>query len=237
MSLITLKINTQSYPNIWFTSDWHVNHDKEFLYSHRGCFSREHHSFWLKEKINKLAGIDDLIISLGDVCLTSTVEELAFWFTGIKCRNIWSITGNHEGTFLRLIKQLNSEESVNDEILRLKMSGKDIRNLGQYLELTIIEPSIIPNRKDKRYPITLCHFPMLLWNNSHHGAYNLCGHSHGSLKESAPLNGVARRLDCGVESAIKLFGREKVMFKWEDIKTLLEEIRVVPIDHHNETTG
>lgn len=43
--------------------------------------------------------------------------------------------------------------------------------------------------------ITLCHYAMRVWNKSHHGAWQLYGHSHGSL----PDNPNALSCDVGVD--------------------------------------
>lgn len=48
--------------------------------------------------------------------------------------------------------------------------------------------------------ITLCHYALRTWNRSHRSAWCLCGHSHGSLKESLPdsIDG-GLLLDVGVD--------------------------------------
>lgn len=42
-------------------------------------------------------------------------------------------------------------------------------------------------------PITLCHYGMRVWNQSHHGALHFYGHSHGSLP------GTSQSCDVGVD--------------------------------------
>lgn len=44
--------------------------------------------------------------------------------------------------------------------------------------------------------VVLCHFPMLVWDRSHHGAWQLHGHCHGTL----PPDPHARRMDVGVDA-------------------------------------
>lgn len=58
--------------------------------------------------------------------------------------------------------------------------------------------------------IVLCHYAMRVWNRSHHGSWNLYGHSHGTL--------VPQRLqmDVGVDSN----GYYPISFDW--IKELLQ---------------
>ena len=42
--------------------------------------------------------------------------------------------------------------------------------------------------------ITLCHYPMLSWRSSFHGAWHLFGHVHGKLENPAPFS-----IDVGVD--------------------------------------
>jgi len=217
-----LKINTTQYKNIWFTSDWHLGHNKDFLYRPRFCASRDEHVEWLISRINEIAKPDDLIIHLGDMCLTSTMNEYISWINRIHCRNIWSLTGNHDNRF--------------EEISEKCLTVYPIVNLGPYQELTIIEPSEIVGRKAMKKPVTLCHFPMLIWNKSQHGTFNLCGHSHGSLKESSPFTKTAKRLDCGIENALSWSKLERVMFSWEDIKSVMDKKTIEVLDHHDRST-
>lgn len=237
-----MRITTTEYNRIWFTSDWHLGHNKEFLYGPRGCESRDEHVKWLLEQINELVEPDDLIIHLGDMSLTASYTELCNWLRWIKCNNIWSLIGNHENNFKRLIDNMRVP-SDNDQVRRdtwavteFKHPKDGIRSLGKYCELTIVEPTGVPNQKAKRYPMTLCHFPMLLWNNSHHGSFHLCGHSHGGLIPSSPFNPIARRLDCGVENALDWSDGEQVMFDWDDIKNIMSNKEIEVLDHHNRST-
>lgn len=72
--------------------------------------------------------------------------------------------------------------------------------------------------------VVLNHFPMLAWNKSHHGAFHIHGHCHGSLK---PDPG-ARRLDAGVDC----WDYYPVTF--EQVKQVMAKKVFVPIDHHGD---
>lgn len=41
----------------------------------------------------------------------------------------------------------------------------------------------------------MCHYPFMTWNKSHHGSYNLHGHSHGKRGDQGPV----LRIDVGVD--------------------------------------
>ena len=67
-----------------------------------------------------------------------------------------------------------------------------------YRELTVTRLS--DDGVEMTFTIVLSHYPFLTWNKSHHGSWNLHGHSHGSLITSRPDSGhPARRLDVGVD--------------------------------------
>lgn len=233
-----MKINTTEYTNIWFTSDWHLGHNKEFLYRPRGCKSRDEHVRWLIERINEQADPDDLIIHMGDMSLTATYAEFCRWLGEIRCRTIFSLVGNHDGNFCKLIDNcLGGVLDDDDDSLEAFNNDKiEISSLGHYKEITIIEPSPIPNTKARRYGVTLCHFPMLLWNKCQHGTFHLCGHSHGNLDQSTPAWNFAKRLDVGVDNALKWSEGEQVMFDWEDIKHIMGRKEIEVLDHHYRGT-
>lgn len=170
-----LKVSTTSYDNIWFTSDWHLGHNKEFLYGPRNCSSREEYVEYMIDMINAQAGPNDLIIHIGDVALTVTQNELTDYFSRINCKNFWSTYGNHEGNYERWLFS-------GEEFELTKMSYKLLHRAE---ELTVIEPSEVKGQKARRNLIALSHFPYQIWNKSHHGAWHLCGHSHGSFNETS----------------------------------------------------
>ena len=236
-----MKINLNDYNSIFFTSDLHIGHDKEFLYGPRGCSSRKEHIEFLINQINSQAGYDDLIIHCGDMCLTATEEEYHYWLTQIKCKNIWSIVGNHDNRFTKLIKNISRSdefqwEGLSKSELFLK-TNKDIRSLGHQLEITVIEPSCVVGKKAHRRSITLNHYPMQLWNKSHHGSWHLCGHSHGSFEETSIDYPYYKRFDCGVENGLEYreIG-EGFMFHWEDVKAIMSKKSIFVGDHHNRST-
>lgn len=103
------------------------------------------------------------------------------------------VRGNHD----RGMKPYNRDrfESIND-LLEVKLSG-------------------VPH-------ITLCHFPMWVWNESHYGSWHLHGHSHGSC------NAPGLRLDVGVDSV----GMSPISL--DDLHTQMIHKRIHYGDYHRE---
>ena len=54
--------------------------------------------------------------------------------------------------------------------------------------------SDIKEVKAEGHRFVICHYPMTVWNGSHHGVFHVHGHSHGTLKDK-----VFGRADVGVD--------------------------------------
>lgn len=79
---------------IWFTSDTHFGHNKEFLYQPRGFVSISDHDWNIIRNWNSVVGIDDEVYHLGDVMLNDNDY-------GLHCLSqlngkIHIICGNHD---------------------------------------------------------------------------------------------------------------------------------------------
>ena len=79
---------------IWFTSDTHFGHKKEFLFGPRGFTSSEEHDAAIIEKWNSMIDPCDEVYHLGDIMLGDNEY-------GIKCLEqlngrIHIIIGNHD---------------------------------------------------------------------------------------------------------------------------------------------
>ena len=54
---------------IWITSDWHFNHNREFIWKPRGFQSVEEMNEVIVERHNSVVAPDDEVYVLGDLCL------------------------------------------------------------------------------------------------------------------------------------------------------------------------
>ena len=70
--------------------------------------------------------------------------------------------------------------------------------------------------------ITLCHYAMRVWNKSHHGAWHLYGHSHGSLPDDPNSRSFDVGVDCHDYQPINL----------DDISRIMKRKTWKAIDHH-----
>ncbi|MFK5004710.1 hypothetical protein ACI4AP_29375, partial [Klebsiella pneumoniae] len=72
--------------------------------------------------------------------------------------------------------------------------------------------------------IVLCHYAMEVWNKSHHQAWHLYGHSHGSL----PDNPNAKKFDVGVDC------HNYTPLSYQDVKNIMARKNFKPFDHHTD---
>lgn len=72
--------------------------------------------------------------------------------------------------------------------------------------------------------ITLCHYAMRVWNRSHHGAWHLYGHSHGSL----PDDPNSRSFDVGVDC------HNYQPLSFADVGRIMKKKTWKPVDHHGK---
>lgn len=71
-------------------------------------------------------------------------------------------------------------------------------------------------------PITLCHYALRVWNKSHHGAWHLYGHSHGTL----PDDPNALSMDVGVDT------NNFKPYSYEEIEAIMATKSHKAVDHH-----
>lgn len=143
---------------IWFASDTHFGHHKNFLYGPRGFNSSEVHDQTIIDNWNSLIAPGDTVYLLGDVML----EDNDY---GMECLNqlngrIHLILGNHD----------------TDTRVELYKTAANIVSIDRALELKI----------GKNY-FFLCHYPVITANYDDDKPWarhliNIFGHTHQKNK-------------------------------------------------------
>ncbi len=143
---------------IYLCSDWHFNHDREFVWGARGFSSIEEMNAEIVKRHNETVRPDDDVYVLGDCCLGGA-ESLAANKEIIESLNgkIHIITGNH---------------CTNP---RIEMYG----TCANVVEV-IKHATVLKYHKQHFY---LSHYPTLTANKDEdrplkEKAINICGHSH-----------------------------------------------------------
>ena len=140
---------------IWFTSDFHIGHDKEFLWKDRGFPHIYAHDEAIIKNINEVVEWNDELWILGDLALGIDEREWDRVFYNLRCKNIYFIIGNHD-TDRKIDKYINE--------YNLELKGY---------------ATMIKGSKKKRF--YLSHYPTITDNfddtiRSH--TINLYGHTH-----------------------------------------------------------
>lgn len=181
---------------IYFTSDLHFNHDKDFIYGPRGYKNAIEASEDILKNINELVKEDDTLYILGDIMLKDNEEGIKC-FNRINCNNIHIILGNHD-TEARM------------ELYKTNPKVKEM------VYATML--------KHEKWTFFLSHFPSLTgnYNASKKGEiiFNICGHVHTKDKFLHMKQGLCCyhvELDCHDNKPVNIKDIEK------DISLFMEE--------------
>ena len=181
---------------IYFTSDHHWGHANIIKFSQRPFADVNEMNEALIENWNGIVSEKDVVYHLGDIFMLPTPQAIA-----IRRRlngRICLIRGNHDKT----------ADSMKDAFEWIK----------DYYELKVDDE----DAPDGKRRIVLCHYAFRVWNKSHHGAWHLYGHSHGSL----PDDPNSLSFDVGVDC------HHYMPISYERVKRIMSEKHFVPVDHH-----
>ena len=195
--------------NTFFTSDFHFGHANIIKYSARPFANTDEMDTVLIDNLNKDVKSEDTLYFLGDFLFGMNKEPRAIEYRRrIHRKNIVLIFGNH------------------DEVFR---KNKD---LAKHLFSDCYD--MLETHVNKKR-ITLNHFSMNIWNKSHHNAWHLYGHSHGTL----PDNPNSLSFDCGVDTEWPQIGHKKYTpYHFDEVNSIMTKHKVYQqIDHHGEHTN
>lgn len=162
---------------LFFTSDTHFFHKNIIKYCERPFDCVEEMNEELVKNWNSVVPEDGVVFHLGDVSLTASPRELKSLLDRLNGTK-HLIIGNHE----------------NDAL-----SKQDIREIWKGIhdvaEIFIKDEEITYGEQH----IVMCHYPMIVWNGSHRGSWQLFGHVHGGLSNKGEIKHPASSLDVGVD--------------------------------------
>jgi calcineurin-like phosphoesterase family protein len=214
---------SSSRDRIWFGSDFHLGHLRDFVWKPRGFTSHVEHTNAVIDRINKVVTEDDILFYLGDFSLNSNPEETKNFLRRIKCK-IFFIWGNHESSTSKIYKEaLEDKFGGPVDFEAYPLVWENVTFLGTQAFISIDKQTIF-----------LSHFAHYIWEDMQHGVWHLCGHSHGNCPEINIDATEGKILDVGVDNAIKKEGLPIMTF--EMVWTHMQAKKVVVRDHHNRNT-
>jgi calcineurin-like phosphoesterase family protein len=166
--------------NVFVTSD-HLFHNENIIkFRERPFADVSEMDSALIDNWNKIVRPQDWIIHLGGFTLEGgrVAQEFFAQLNGDIC--MLSYPWHHDKRWLKTNLPLKSK------------SGFDVR---LWPSMVVLE---VPQLGKNGYPlaITLCHYPLSVWDRKHFGAWHLHGHSHGNYQYVAG----DCALDVGVDS-------------------------------------
>lgn len=185
---------------IYFTSDTHFSHANIIKYCSRPFSSAEEMDEHMIKQWNSRVKPGDTVYHLGDFGFTNQerLKKIIERLNGQK----FLIWGNHD-------KTLQGSQELKDMFVKCT----------NFLEISVKDADV--ERGSQK--IVLCHYAMLVWNKSHHGAWMLHGHSHGSLKYPYKM----KIMDVGVDS------NNFAPVSYDEVKAAMQLIKYEVIDHHD----
>lgn len=151
---------------MFFTADLHLGHKNIIKYCNRPFGSVDEMDRVLINNINDKVGLNDKLYIVGDFTF-GDMATVTNYRRRIVCPNVALIRGNHD-----------------------KLSS------GQYVSAGFEYCGHMADMHVGKQDITLCHYAMRRWNKSHHGSWQLFGHSHGCLEDDPKLLSFDVGVDC-----------------------------------------
>lgn len=162
---------------LFFTSDTHFNHTNIIKYCNRPFDNADLMNKALIEKWNSVVPADGVVFHLGDVSLNDRDGRLKKILSQLN-GDIYLVIGNHEKDALRKEHARSHWKGIYD-IAEIFVKDEEITYGEQH--------------------IVMCHYPMIAWNASHRGSWQLFGHVHGGLSNKGVINHSPAQLDVGVD--------------------------------------
>ena len=174
----------------YFTSDLHLSHRNIIKYVNRPFAHADEMNEEIIQRWNKTVTNNDIIFCLGDVAFEKDRNKLE-WMLGRLNGEKHLIWGNHD-KLLKTIKWSKYFQTATD------------------MRIVNIPPE---SNEGKGQRIVLCHYAFRVWDQSHHGTWNLYGHSHGTLPDDNKMLSCDVGVDCWDFAPVSMEQLNKFMSK------------------------
>ena len=226
MQFTTTNLSDINPEKILFCSDFHLNHDKEFLWGKRACSSADEHKQKIYEAWDTYVDDETVVFHLGDSHFRDGNGAHFDEFSRLPAANIFCLWGNHNSGAKTCYRKALEEFELPHNVEVYPMAYNNVVFLG--------DSHFIRHRSQV---IFLSHFAHRIWDGMGKNVWHLHGHSHGSDKERLPDSFRQKALDVGVEVAINYHGEFNPFFTLNDIRDIMKKKKFVQQDHHDFSTS
>jgi calcineurin-like phosphoesterase family protein len=215
-----IRYNFKQKPTskVWFVSDLHAGHEKDFILNPRGYKTAKEAYEDIFNQWNAVVAPEDIVFNLGDLVVGAgtnseqVANEMIHGLNG----NWFFIFGNHNAGIKQIYrKELKEQFNLDSdyrELFPLWTKDEKITFIGDYAEIIVDGQFII-----------LGHYPIESWNEMGKKSIHIHGHCHRNL----PINKNLRRIDVGWD-----YKKRPVSF--DEIKIEMDKVEFKPIDHHGK---
>jgi len=151
----------------FFTADEHYDHFNSIEHNNRPFETKEEMNEAIIKRHNEVVGPDDTTVHVGDFSLVKNRGRVEAFIHQLNGNHVF-IKGSHDYWL--------TKDPIAIEVPIVEIWEKEIKtDLG-------------------RFYIVACHYAMRTWPRAFHGAWQLYGHSHGSMPPIGP------QMDVGVDT-------------------------------------
>lgn len=220
-----LKLNND---NIFFYSDIHGKHGKDFILKPRGFSTPDEALDTLISNWNSIVTNNDICFLLGDTVVGAGPDgEKVFQeiISRLNCKEIYIMPGNHFSGFSALFNRYLDMDYTIDRYYRLSIpipsQDKIIHLIPNYYEIYVKNQFIILN-----------HYPILSFNGQSKNSIHIYGHCHNNLiKSNIGKEYVKGRV---LEVSPESVGNFPLSFA--DIMLKIGSRVAIKTDHHDKNT-
>lgn len=216
-----LRFNTEK-GNVFFVSDLHFGHDRDFVLNPRGYKNVEEAKSDTIRAWNDIVTENDVVFNIGDIVLGAGQESrktAEFLIRNLRCKKHYFVWGNHNAGVNSIYNSLLPVGLENCELYPLEFENKFVF-LGHYSEIIVNGQLII-----------LTHYPIGSWNEMKKGhdgdSWNIHGHTHANYEFGKPSNKNFKQLDVSWET----FKRPA---SFNEINRIMKLKGGTSVDHHGK---
>lgn len=159
-----MRLRPDTLETTFFTADNHFGHENIIKFANRPFTSVEEMDEAMIERWNKVVPPNGTVYHLGDFTLGGP-DTASRYLSRLNGRIIFLHTYWHHDVRWIDHGPYQSAQGVHIELIP---------------PLEVLELQI--NGRQHPLAITLCHYPLAVWDRKHYGAWHLHGHSHGQYK-------------------------------------------------------
>ena len=213
---------------MFFVSDTHFHHDREFIYKPRGYNSVQEMDEGIIKIWNERVDVNDIVIHLGDFCFQAD-QKLAENYIQRLNGKIFLLWGNHNSGVKQLYQyllQMKIGANIGELYPLVYDTGDPFSPLGKS-KLTFCGNYM--HGKIDHVMFCASHYAHRVWDAQSKGTIFVGGHSHGNDTESQPDWLDCKRLDVGIEN----FGGP---IEFYELMKIMDKKKIGKYDHHDQNT-